>query len=116
MTRVLIFGGIAAGMKAAATARRRQPDLDILILRDFSPFMRQSTTRPTSNAISIRQARTEPLERDCIRSNRTHVTGANFRAEGESESAKCDSSSHGEFRVKGPFQTGVILFPAMCEC
>ena len=49
MTRVLIIGGIAAGMRAAVTARRRQPDLDILILRDFSPFMQQSTTRPTSN-------------------------------------------------------------------
>jgi NADPH-dependent 2,4-dienoyl-CoA reductase/sulfur reductase-like enzyme len=34
MTRVLIIGGIAAGMKAAATARRRQPDLDILVLQD----------------------------------------------------------------------------------
>ena len=73
MTRVLIIGGIAAGMKAAATARRRQPDLDILVLRDFCPFMQQSTTRPTSNAISIRQARTEPLERDCIRSHRNHA-------------------------------------------
>ncbi|MGD0641590.1 MAG: FAD-dependent oxidoreductase [Roseiarcus sp.] len=34
MTRILIVGGIAAGMKAAATARRRKPDLDILVLQD----------------------------------------------------------------------------------
>jgi NADPH-dependent 2,4-dienoyl-CoA reductase/sulfur reductase-like enzyme len=34
MTRILIIGGIAAGMKAAATARRRKPDLDILVLQD----------------------------------------------------------------------------------
>ncbi len=34
MTRVLIVGGVAAGMKAAATARRRRPDLDILVLQD----------------------------------------------------------------------------------
>ena len=34
MTRILIVGGIAAGMKAAATARRRGPDLDILVLQD----------------------------------------------------------------------------------
>jgi NADPH-dependent 2,4-dienoyl-CoA reductase/sulfur reductase-like enzyme len=34
VTRVLIVGGVAAGMKAAATARRRRPDLDILVLQD----------------------------------------------------------------------------------
>lgn len=34
MTRVLIVGGVAAGMKAAATARRRRPELDILVLQD----------------------------------------------------------------------------------
>lgn len=34
MSRVLIIGGIAAGMKAAATAKRRRPDLDILVLQD----------------------------------------------------------------------------------
>lgn len=36
MTRVLIIGGVAAGMKAAATARRRRPELDILVLQDES--------------------------------------------------------------------------------
>ena len=34
MARVLVIGGIAAGMKAAATARRRRPELDILVLQD----------------------------------------------------------------------------------
>lgn len=34
MSRVLIIGGVAAGMKAAATAKRRRPDLDILVLQD----------------------------------------------------------------------------------
>jgi CoA-dependent NAD(P)H sulfur oxidoreductase len=34
MERILIVGGIAAGMKAAATARRRRPDLDIVVLQD----------------------------------------------------------------------------------
>ncbi len=34
MGRVLIVGGVAAGMKAAATARRRNPDLDILVFQD----------------------------------------------------------------------------------
>lgn len=34
MARVLIIGGIAAGMKAAATAHRRRPELDILVMQD----------------------------------------------------------------------------------
>lgn len=34
MGRILIVGGVAAGMKAAATAKRRQPDLDIVVLQD----------------------------------------------------------------------------------
>ncbi len=34
MSRVLIVGGVAAGMKAAATAKRRRPDLDIVVLQD----------------------------------------------------------------------------------
>jgi CoA-dependent NAD(P)H sulfur oxidoreductase len=34
MSRVLIVGGVAAGMKAAATAKRRRPDLNILVLQD----------------------------------------------------------------------------------
>lgn len=34
MSRILIIGGIAAGMKAAATAKRRRPELDILVLQD----------------------------------------------------------------------------------
>jgi NADPH-dependent 2,4-dienoyl-CoA reductase/sulfur reductase-like enzyme len=36
MSRVLIVGGVAGGMKAAATAKRRRPDLDILVLQDES--------------------------------------------------------------------------------
>lgn len=34
MDRILIVGGVAAGMKAAATARRRNPSLDILVMQD----------------------------------------------------------------------------------
>jgi CoA-dependent NAD(P)H sulfur oxidoreductase len=34
MKRLLIVGGVAAGMKAAATARRRNPELDIIVLQD----------------------------------------------------------------------------------
>src|ERR1700722_19330286 len=34
MKRVLIIGGVAAGMKAAATARRRDPNLEIVVLQD----------------------------------------------------------------------------------
>jgi NADPH-dependent 2,4-dienoyl-CoA reductase/sulfur reductase-like enzyme len=34
MKRVLIIGGVAAGMKAAATARRRDPKLEIIVLQD----------------------------------------------------------------------------------
>src|SRR5262245_30469011 len=34
MKRILIVGGVAAGMKAAATARRQNPELDILVLQD----------------------------------------------------------------------------------
>jgi len=34
MKRLLIVGGVAAGMKAAATARRRNPELEILVLQD----------------------------------------------------------------------------------
>ncbi len=34
MKRILIIGGVAAGMKAAATARRRDPRLEIIVLQD----------------------------------------------------------------------------------
>lgn len=34
MTRLLIVGGVAAGMKAAATARRHNPQIDIVVLQD----------------------------------------------------------------------------------
>ena len=34
MKRLLIVGGVAAGMKAAATARRRDPKLEIIVLQD----------------------------------------------------------------------------------
>jgi CoA-dependent NAD(P)H sulfur oxidoreductase len=34
MKRILIIGGVAAGMKAAATARRRDPKLEIIVLQD----------------------------------------------------------------------------------
>lgn len=34
MTRVVIIGGVAAGAKAAATARRRDPALDIVVLQE----------------------------------------------------------------------------------
>jgi CoA-dependent NAD(P)H sulfur oxidoreductase len=34
MTRLLIVGGVAAGMKAAATARRQDAGLDIVVLQD----------------------------------------------------------------------------------
>ncbi len=34
MKRILIVGGVAAGMKAAATARRRDSKLDIIVLQD----------------------------------------------------------------------------------
>jgi CoA-dependent NAD(P)H sulfur oxidoreductase len=34
MKRLLIVGGVAAGMKAAATARRQNPELDIVVMQD----------------------------------------------------------------------------------
>lgn len=34
MKRLLIVGGVAAGMKAAATARRHNPEIDIVVLQD----------------------------------------------------------------------------------
>lgn len=34
MSKVVIIGGVAAGMKAAATAHRRRPDLDIVVLQE----------------------------------------------------------------------------------
>jgi NADPH-dependent 2,4-dienoyl-CoA reductase/sulfur reductase-like enzyme len=34
MKRILVIGGVAAGMKAAATARRRDPKLEIIVLQD----------------------------------------------------------------------------------
>jgi NADPH-dependent 2,4-dienoyl-CoA reductase/sulfur reductase-like enzyme len=34
MRRLLIVGGVAAGMKAAATARRQNPELDIVVMQD----------------------------------------------------------------------------------
>ena len=34
MKRILVVGGIAAGMKTAATARRRDPKLEIIVLQD----------------------------------------------------------------------------------
>ncbi len=34
MTRVVIVGAVAAGAKAAATARRRDPSLEIILLQD----------------------------------------------------------------------------------
>ena len=34
MKRIVIVGGVAAGSKAAATARRRNPDLEIVIVQD----------------------------------------------------------------------------------
>jgi CoA-dependent NAD(P)H sulfur oxidoreductase len=34
MRRLLIVGGVAAGMKAAATARRQNPELDIIVMQD----------------------------------------------------------------------------------
>ena len=34
MRRLLIVGGVAAGMKAAATARRQNPELGIIVMQD----------------------------------------------------------------------------------
>ncbi len=34
MKRIVIVGGVAAGMKAAATAKRRSPELDVVVLQD----------------------------------------------------------------------------------
>src|SRR5262245_29139183 len=36
MSRILIVGGVAAGMKAAMTAKRRRPELHVLVLQDES--------------------------------------------------------------------------------
>jgi NADPH-dependent 2,4-dienoyl-CoA reductase/sulfur reductase-like enzyme len=50
MSRALIIGGIAAGMKAAATAKRRRPDLDILVLQDEAEVSYSACGMPYSLA------------------------------------------------------------------
>ena len=52
--KVVIIGGVAAGMKAAATAKRRRSDLDVVVLHDEAYVSYSSCGLPFYSAIPRR--------------------------------------------------------------